>query len=114
MDHPRQRTRSLRWHGRFAHVVLLLLVSSCAKKLVTPEPVHAFDASRMTDVQVGEIIQVSPSLAEAESQLIKLVKHAAETDGTISIAGARHSMGGQTAYPNSTVLDMTPLKHMEM
>jgi FAD/FMN-containing dehydrogenase len=68
----------------------------------------------MTNIQVAQIIPISPSLPEAESQLIKLVQTASATSGTISIAGARHSMGGQTAYPNATVIDMTPLKHMEL
>ena len=100
-------------HRQLAHVLLFLLASSCAKK-PAPEPVHAFDASRLTDVQVAQIVSVSPELTEAEAQLVKLVNAAARSGGTISIAGARHSMGGQTAYPNATVIDMTPLKHMEM
>lgn len=44
--------------------------------------------------------------AENEQVLQKLVKDANTSGEKISIAGMQHSQGGQTYYPNGTVLDM--------
>ncbi|HGE5782465.1 FAD-binding oxidoreductase [Bacillus sp. FSL K6-0042] len=44
--------------------------------------------------------------AEDEHALQKLVKDANTSGEKISIAGMQHSQGGQTYYPNGTVLDM--------
>src|SRR5258708_666236 len=91
---------------------ILLLNGCCSHSKPVTSPPRATAASRITDIQVSQIVSVSSSLPKAESQLSKLVKDASQTGATISIAGARHSMGGQTAYPNATVVDMTPLKHL--
>src|SRR5438132_10586004 len=124
MDHPRKWARSvarasspslpLKYNGHLARLLLCCLFLSSCNKATPPQPAHALDASRMTNIAVLQILPISASLPEAESQLVKLVQEASQTRGTISIAGARHSMGGQTAYPNATVIDMTPLKHMEL
>ena len=44
--------------------------------------------------------------AEDESSLKKLVQDANVSGEKISIAGMQHSQGGQTYYPNGTMLDM--------
>ncbi|WP_377867170.1 FAD-binding protein [Bacillus sp. R86525] len=44
--------------------------------------------------------------AEDESSLKKLVQDATVSGEKISIAGMQHSQGGQTYYPNGTMLDM--------
>lgn len=41
------------------------------------------------------------------------MKYAKENNLKISIAGAKHSMGGHTIYPNGIVLNMLPYKQME-
>src|SRR5215210_4573175 len=100
---------------KFCLASLLLLLAGCSvHSTPVSSPSNFSDASRLTKIPISKIFQVPPSLERAESQLSQLVKEAASTNQTLSIAGARHSMGGQTAFPNCTVVDMTPLKHMEM
>jgi FAD/FMN-containing dehydrogenase len=41
------------------------------------------------------------------------LKYAKQNNLKISIAGARHTMGGHTIYPNGIVLNMLPYKQME-
>jgi FAD/FMN-containing dehydrogenase len=50
----------------------------------------------------------------AREELAELVRRAEREGLRISIAGARHSMGGHTIYPDGVVLDMTPFNHMTL
>jgi decaprenylphospho-beta-D-ribofuranose 2-oxidase len=59
------------------------------------------DASKLNATPVAGIFQ--PRSVEQIQQLIQLAK---QRGAKISISGARHSMGGQIAYPNSIHLDM--------
>jgi FAD/FMN-containing dehydrogenase len=77
-------------------------------------PGHTDDASRMNLTPVAGIRHAPSDLAEAESQLAALLAEAGENGWKISIAGARHSMGGHSIYPGGIVLDMLPLAHMEL
>lgn len=71
------------------------------------------DASRMNETPVQEIWPVPPDAAEAEAQLVVLLQRARATGGTVSIAGARHSMGGHCLAPGGVVIDMTTFNAME-
>lgn len=72
------------------------------------------DASRMNLTRVAEVWHVPTDLATAEKKLRELV-HRAKRDGKkVAIAGARHSMGGQTIWPDGILLDMLPLNHLEL
>jgi FAD/FMN-containing dehydrogenase len=51
---------------------------------------------------------------EIQNQLKNILKYAKENNLKISIAGARHTMGGHTIYPNGIVLNMLPYKQMEL
>jgi FAD/FMN-containing dehydrogenase len=106
---------------RYAAAIFMLLplLTSCTTHAPAPTaapspPVSYTDASRLTQISVARIVPVAPTLADAEAQITDLIRQAAARGGTLSVAGARHSMGGQTAYPDATVIDMTPLKHMEL
>ena len=72
------------------------------------------DASRLNANQPGEVIAVAADPAEAERQLVGLVRRAAAHGDHISISGARHSMGGHTLHPGGLVLDMLPFNRMEL
>jgi FAD/FMN-containing dehydrogenase len=51
---------------------------------------------------------------QIQNQLKNILKYAKENNLKISIAGARHTMGGHTIYPNGIVLNMLPYKQMEL
>lgn len=72
------------------------------------------DASQLNLTKIDTIIQVSNNKTEIESQLKDILKYAKKNNLKISIAGARHSMGGHTIYPNGIVLNMLPYKQMEL
>ncbi|HSD14374.1 MAG TPA: FAD-binding oxidoreductase [Flavobacterium sp.] len=72
------------------------------------------DASQLNLTKIDTIIQVPNDKKEIESQLKDILKYAKENNLKISIAGARHSMGGHTIYPNGIVLNMLPYKQMEL
>jgi FAD/FMN-containing dehydrogenase len=77
-------------------------------------PGYIDDASRMNRAHVAEVWPIPADPAAAESQLRDLIKLARSKRVRVSIAGARHSMGGHTIYPEGIALDMLPFNHMEL
>ncbi len=59
------------------------------------------DVSRLNSTQVREI--VNPT---SEDEIRSTVLRAVKNGMVITVAGKRHSMGGQTLYPDAIVLDM--------
>ncbi len=72
------------------------------------------DASWLNQTQIAERFVVPNDADSAVAQIAALFARAKENGLSISIAGARHSMGGHTMTPNGIVIDMTPFKHMSM
>jgi FAD/FMN-containing dehydrogenase len=72
------------------------------------------DVSQLNLTQIDTIIQVPNNKNDIEIQLKKVLNYAKEKNLKISIAGAKHSMGGHTIYPNGIVLNMLPYKQMEL
>jgi FAD/FMN-containing dehydrogenase len=72
------------------------------------------DASRYDETPVAKIWEIPPDRAAAEEQLAGLLQYAHTNHLKISIAGARHSMGGHVIYPNGVVVDMLPFKGMDL
>ncbi|NML70578.1 FAD-binding oxidoreductase [Chryseobacterium sp. RP-3-3] len=72
------------------------------------------DASQLNLTKIDTLIKVPSSKTEIENQLRQILKYAREKKLKISIAGAQHSMGGHTIYPNGILLNMLPYKHMEL
>jgi decaprenylphospho-beta-D-ribofuranose 2-oxidase len=69
-----------------------------------PEPVDVVnDVARLNRTQVRELIH-----ARNEDEIREAVLRAAKTGVKVTIAGKRHSMGGQTLYPDAIALDMLP------
>lgn len=72
------------------------------------------DASRMNLTAVQKVWPVPNNASEAETQLAQLFRRAEKERLQISIAGAKHSMGGHCLVPGGIVIDMTPFKKMDL
>ncbi len=70
------------------------------------------DASRLDATPVAEVWDIPSDPAVAEEQLQSLIRRAAATNLPVSIAGARHSMGGHTLARNGIVINMLPFRQM--
>src|SRR4051812_45518188 len=79
-----------------------------------PQPGHVDDASRMNDTRVAEIWDISSDPVKAEAQLQALLRRARADKLHVAIAGARHSMGGHSIYPDGIALNMLPFKGLEL
>lgn len=75
---------------------------------------HADDVSRLNAAPVQEVWAVPRSRDDAERQLIELLSKARRDQLSVSIAGARHSMGGHTIAPEGIVIDMLPFQSMSL
>ena len=89
---------------------LILAVSSLAAVLLVPlyhetppaeSPNIVNDAARLNPTAVREVIQPTN-----ENEIRDAILHAAASGAKVTIAGKRHSMGGQTLYPDSISIDM--------
>ncbi|ANF51878.1 FAD-binding protein [Chryseobacterium glaciei] len=72
------------------------------------------DASQLNLTKIDTLIKVPETKPEIEKQLRQILKYAKEKNLKISIAGAQHSMGGHSIYPNGILLNMLPYKQMEL
>lgn len=72
------------------------------------------DASRLNQTRITEIATLSGSDGSAEDQLRQHVQHARKRRLPLSIAGTRHTMGGQTFTPDGIVLNMLGLRQMHL
>ena len=72
------------------------------------------DASGLSLTKVDSIIDVPKSREEMIIQLREILEYSKTNKIPISIAGAKHSMGGHTMYPNGIVLNMRPYKQMQI
>lgn len=74
----------------------------------------ADDAGHLSTTRVAETWDIPADPAQAEEQLRALLKRAREQHLPVSIAGARHTMGGQTIAPGGIVINMLPLSRLEL
>src|SRR5271154_1845181 len=72
------------------------------------------DASRLDETSVAKIWKIPADEKAAEEQLAGLLQFARTNHLKVSIAGARHSMGGHVIYPDGIVIDMLPFNRMEL
>lgn len=72
------------------------------------------DASRLNAMPVAEFWEIPAEPDEAVTALRGLLERARRERLPVSIAGARHSMGGQSLVRDGIVIDMLPLRHMEL
>jgi FAD/FMN-containing dehydrogenase len=72
------------------------------------------DASGLDLTKVDTIISASADTKTLISQLQKAIALSKLKKTPISLAGARHSMGGQTMYKDGIVINMLPFKGMKL
>src|SRR2546426_9324549 len=75
---------------------------------------YADDVSRLNKTQVAEVWDIPGDPQKGKDQLRELLLKAQATHLPVSIAGARHSMGGQTIYPGGIAVNMLPFKGMKL
>jgi FAD/FMN-containing dehydrogenase len=76
--------------------------------------VLADDISRLNATVIQKAWDVPSEESTAQSALRELLKHAGSSGMHVSIAGARHSMGGQTIAPGGVRVNILPLKSMAL
>ena len=79
----------------------------------TPEG-YTDDASGLNLTKVHSIIQVPSHKDDIVLQLRNILEYAKKNNKRISIAGAKHSMGGHTIYPDGILLNMRPYSSMSL
>jgi FAD/FMN-containing dehydrogenase len=68
----------------------------------------------MNKTRIAETWDIPVNPQKAEDQLRQLLRRAQASGLHVSIAGARHSMGGQTIYPGGIAINMLPFHAMEL
>lgn len=114
--------RRLLWLAAALVVLMILLVGGHLLLVWWNDPADTSwqpeagrgDVSRFSSASPAEVILAASNLAEAEAQLSALVLKAAGSGGRIAIAGRKHSMGGHTMADGAIVIDMMPLKHIQV
>jgi FAD/FMN-containing dehydrogenase len=74
----------------------------------------ADDVSRLNATLIQQFWDIPSDESTAQSALRELLKQAGGAGLHVSIAGARHSMGGQTIAPGGIRVNMLPLKAMKL
>lgn len=72
------------------------------------------DASRLNQTRITETAVVSRSGGSAEEHLRHHVQQARNRKLPLSVAGTRHTMGGQTSTPDGIVLNMLGLRQIHL
>jgi FAD/FMN-containing dehydrogenase len=85
-----------------------------ADELEAPPPGYVDDASRLDRTRVAEVWNIAVDGNDPEGQLRALLARARAGGLRVSVAGARHSMGGHTIYPGGIVVNMLPWNRMEL
>lgn len=121
---PKTWSKRTRWIVAF--VVLLLAISARPAwhlwrvarndggSLPEIPPGFANDASRLNLTKVNRVWDIPDDAEPAELQLAELLVLAARDRLPVSIAGARHSMGGHTICPDGIVINMQPFRRMTL
>jgi FAD/FMN-containing dehydrogenase len=78
------------------------------------QPGYVDDASRLNATPVRSVWHAPQDISQAESELAGVLADAREHGWKVAIAGARHSMGGQTIFRDGVGLDILPLAHMRL
>jgi FAD/FMN-containing dehydrogenase len=75
---------------------------------------YADDASRLNLTKVGEVWKIPEHGGSPEKKLAALLGKARQEGLRVSIAGARHTMGGHTIYPGGIVINTLSWNHMKL
>jgi FAD/FMN-containing dehydrogenase len=71
------------------------------------------DASYLNQTRM-KVVEISRDLNSAKIQLKNVLKDAKARSKKVTISGSRHTMGGQTIYPDGIALDMSQFKQMQL
>jgi FAD/FMN-containing dehydrogenase len=85
--------------------------TSVSKATVTP---LADDVSRLNTTAIHQLWDIPSDESAAQASLRVVLEQAKASGLHVSIAGARHSMGGQTIAPAGIRVNMLPLKSMKL
>ncbi len=124
MKLPLSRSKGLRVL-LFAFAIAVILIARPAfhlsravwndrDQLLPSPPGTIDDASRLNQTAVAEIWTIPSDIKQPEEQLRALLQRAQQSHLNVSIAGARHSMGGHTISSNGIVIDMLPFHEMRL
>lgn len=72
------------------------------------------DASRMNATRIARTWDIPEEPSAAEAQLAELLRLAQAEGLRVSIAGARHTMGGHTSYPGGIAINMLLFNQMNL
>ena len=72
------------------------------------------DASALNATAVAEVWSIPEDPGEAERQLAEVLTRSQHDRLKVSIAGARHTMGGHTIAPDGIVIDMRPFRTLSL
>jgi FAD/FMN-containing dehydrogenase len=72
------------------------------------------DASRLNSTRIQRVWEIPGEPEAGETQLAALLAAARREHTPVSVAGARHSMGGQTIAPGGILVDMRRFDRMEL
>ena len=78
------------------------------------KPGFTNDASRLNETKIDSVVKAFEDIDRATAQISQLIKQAKGQGKKISIAGAQHSMGGHSIYPDGIVLDMKGFHYMQL
>lgn len=93
---------------------LFRVTSQDADQIEKLPPGFVDDVSRMNKTQVSGVWEVPADSQAAEQQLRELLEKAQANGLRIAIAGARHSMGGHTIYPDGIAINRLPFARIEL
>ncbi len=93
---------SYRRHLCALGMVVIAAAGGPSQSLPPSGSVVANDVSRLNPISVRQVYEIHDV-----EQIREALRAAAKLHIKVSIAGKRHSQGGQTAYPQGVVLDMT-------
>src|SRR5438045_1283791 len=100
---------------------LILLLTALACSLLhaqppkdKPPPAFRDDASRLNRTRVAEVVDIPGDPVAAEAQLRALLKQARTQGLKVSIAGAKHTMGGHTIAADGISVNMLPFHRLEL
>ena len=93
---------------------LLYTASRDANELEVLPPGYLDDASRLNLTKIGEVWQIPVDGDDPEGQIAQLLARARAEGRRVSIAGARHSMGGHSLYPGGILINTLPWNQMEL
>jgi FAD/FMN-containing dehydrogenase len=81
---------------------------------ILPLPLGTIDDASRLNQSAMKVVKISGNLTTATAQLKNTLQEAKRQGKKVTIAGVRHTMGGQTLFPYGISLDMTQFSQMQL